>query len=71
MSQQCEAPIMSDKKQEQKWQTEEDERTMDRAAEVQASPDRMKRVLALMDKEAQNKGKVRLNLKRILKSKRG
>jgi len=70
MSSTCEAPIMSDKEQEKKWQTEEDERTMKRAAEIQASPDRMKRVLAMMDKEAKNQGKVRLNLKRILKSKR-
>ncbi|MCP4992657.1 MAG: hypothetical protein GY934_02550 [Gammaproteobacteria bacterium] len=60
---------MSDKKQEQKWQTEDDERTMARAAEIQASPDRMKRVLALMEKEAENQGRVRLNLKQILKRK--
>jgi len=64
-----EAPIMSDKKQEQKYQAEDDERTLTRVKEIEADPGRMRRALTLIETEVKNKGKVRLDLKKMLRNK--
>jgi hypothetical protein len=52
-----------------KWQTEEDARTLERAAEVKASPSRLKRVLAMLKNNEEKSGKARMDVARILRMK--
>jgi len=61
---------MTDKAQEDKWQAEEDERTLTRVKEIQASPSRMKRALAMINKELARKKSVSLDLSKLLQNRK-